>query len=177
MEVSEEDDSVKGFLRTHPFENLALFFKQDWYSEKNLRMISELESPTEYFDFLEKLAERNKYFSKFAMGILIGGLYSRLKENPRDYYNSYERVLLKAEGNLLDEFKEDGFLEFFLENVEYVLGKIEKDPNWKVKVEKICSILSRYELKELMEKLPETLFGLEFKNIVEMSLEKKPKKK
>ncbi len=177
MRLSEENDFVKEFLETHPFETLSLLISENRFSSENLKKISELENPTEYFEFLEKLSYEDEKFQKFSIGNLINGFLSRLEEEPEAYYDSYERLFMKAEGDLLEVMGKESFNDFILENVEFFMERMEKNPNWKKKAEKIFSIMNRYELQELKKGLPDTFFGMEIIEYIDKFLEKKTKKR
>lgn len=177
IKLSEENDFIREFLETHSFDTLSLFLSDNRLSSENLKKISELENPTEYFEFFEKVSYEDNKFQKFSIGNLIDGFHSRLEEDPETYYESYEKLFMKAEGDLLEVMGKESFNDFILENVEFFIEKMEKDPNWKEKAEKILSVLSKYELKELKKSLPDTSFGREFGEYIERFLEKTPKKR
>lgn len=177
LKLAEEDDFIREFLETHSFETLSLFLSDNRFSAENLKKISELENPTEYFEFLEKVSYEDDKFQKFSIGNLINGFHSRLEEDPEAYYDSYERLFMKAEGDLLEVIGKESFNDFILENVEFFLEKMEKDPDWKAKAEKIFSMMSRYELQELKKSLPDTSFGMEMREYIEKFSEKRPVKR
>lgn len=171
MKAAEYDELVKSFLETTPFENIRLFLDKDRYSAKDLRMISELDRPWEYFAFFDRLAKLAKEFKKFSTVTMLKAFTSPA-EDFLSNYDSYLRLLVKAEEGLLDELISDWRIAIFLDDPEFVLGELEKDPNWKEKAGRICALLSPSDLAELIDELPDTRFGREFKNAVEIYLAK-----
>jgi len=71
MKAAEYDELAKSFLETTPFENIRLFLDKDRYSAKDLRMISELDKPWEYFAFFDRLAKRKKEFKNFSTETML----------------------------------------------------------------------------------------------------------
>lgn len=171
MKAAEYDELVKSFLETAPFENIRLFLDKDRYSAKDLRVISELDRPWEYFAFFDRLAKRAKEFKKFSTETMLKA-FTAPAEDFLANYDSYLRLLMKADENLLGEIMLDWRLTIFLDDAEFVLGELEKDPNWKEKAERICALLSPSDLAEMIDELPDTRFGREFKNAVEIYLAK-----
>lgn len=171
MKAAEYDELVKSFLETTPFENIRLFLDKDRYSAKDLKMISELDRPWEYFAFFDRLAKRAKEFKNFSTETMLKA-FTAPAEDFLSNYDSYLRLLVKADENLLDELMLDWRITIFLDDPEFVLGELEKDPSWKEKAERTCALLSSSDLAELIDELPDTRFGREYKNAVEIYLSK-----
>jgi len=144
MKAAEYDELAKSFLETTPFENIRLFLDKDRYSAKDLRMISELDKPWEYFAFFDRLAKRKKEFKNFSTETMLKA-FTAPAEDFLANYDSYLRLLLKADENLLGEIMLDWRLTIFLDDTEFVLGELEKDPNWKEKAEGCSELIRKQE--------------------------------
>ena len=176
MGLSIEDDSVKDFLATHPYETLYLFASAERYSIENLEKIAALENPNEYFDFLESISSKSGPLARLSIGYFLEGLEVRLEEEPERYYGVYEKLFMKADGDFLNVIGKESFNEFFLDYYEFVLDKLEQNPKWRKTVEKMGSIFDQYSLNRLVGKDPPTAFGREVTAVLEKFLDKKPKR-
>lgn len=159
-ELSNSVDYINEFINT--FDILCLFLSPNRFSVENTRKISNLESPYRYFGFLDRLSYDFEIFKPFRFHTWMEQLYSKVNENPQDYYESYERLRLKADGYFGEIFA-DYFLKFFANHIDYILTKLEPVPNWKVRLDRLIGAGSAELIKDIINKLPDTQFGNEVK--------------
>lgn len=159
-ELSDKVDYINEFINTSDI--LSLFLSPNRFSIENVRKISNLENPYRYFEFLDRLSYDYEIFKPFRFYTWMEQLYSKVNENPQDYYESYERLRLKADGYFGEIFA-DYFLKFFANHIDFVLTKLEPITNWKVRLGCLIGAGSAELIEDILNKLPDTQFGKEMK--------------
>jgi len=170
MELSKEKAWVREFFKTHSFKTLELFLSKDRFSAENLQKISELERPYQYFDFLFRLSTEDKRFEKFSFGEFMKGYYQKVLDDPWTFYDAYEKLYQKSDCVYAEIFAEY-FWKFAIIHTEFFLYKFEKDPDWRKKTAGLLTLDVKM-LDELIERVPDTPFGIEFKKFI-IELKKK----